>query len=274
MTAAPDRDTGAVRGVLVGGGSHARRVLPADLLVEQFDTRSLPWGLPTGLARIDEMTGGMVPGQVWVVVAEPGHGRTTLLLQLAAKYAALTDRTIFVESPREPAELCTARLLACLGKHPLREVLSGDLDSDERLLHTRQRLAQSGLALSASGSSRQAARWDQLLDHHPAALLVDDLDLLVGASPQRVAAWAATGAFVCVTLPRHLVVRGARGDLDPGWARVADLVLDVRLHGAGADESQDRLGEADLSVLKNRRGPLWVSTVEFEGHYSRFVALR
>jgi replicative DNA helicase len=248
-------------------------VLPADLLIEQFDTRSLPWGLPTGLARIDEWTGGMVPGQVWVVVAAPGHGRTTLLLQLAARFAALTDQLVFVDTPREPSELCVARLLSCLGKHSLAAVLAGD-DSEEGLDATRQRLAQSGLALSGAEAPRGVVRRDQLLDHSPAALFVDDVDLVEGASPERVAAWAATGAFVCVSLPRHLVVRGDRGDLDPAWSRVADLMVDIRLHGSGADERQDRLGEADLSVLKNRCGPVWVSTVAFQGFYSRFVDLR
>jgi replicative DNA helicase len=225
---------------------------------------------------MDEMTGGMVRGQVWVVVATPGQGRTALLLQLAGRYVDLTDELVFVDMPREPVELCVARLLSCLGKHPLHGVLSGDLDVDERLLATRQRLSQSGLALAGAGSSPHASSRDQLLDHAPAALFVDDLDLLAGDTPEQVAEWAATGAFVCVSLPRHLVVcGGARdADLDPGWARVADVVVDIRIHGAGADQSQDRLGEADLSVLKNRRGPLWTSTVAFQGHYSRFVDLR
>ncbi len=251
-------------------------MLPADLLIEHFDTRSLPWGLPTGLARIDEMTGGMVPGQVWVVVGTPGQGRTTLLLQLAGRYVDLVDELVFADLPREPVELCVARLLAGLGKHPLHGVLSGDLDAEERLLATRQRLSQSGLALAGAGSSRHASSRDQLLDHDPAALFVDDLDLVADATPERVAAWAAAGPFVCVSLPRHLVVRGGipEADLDPGWARVADLILDLRIHGPCTDDGRDRLGEADLSVLKNRRGPLSVSTVAFQGHYSRFVDLR
>jgi len=238
-------------------------VLPADLLIEQFDTRSLPWGLPSGLAGIDEMTGGMVPGQVWIVVGTPGQGRTTLLLQLAARYAALTDLLVFVDAPREPVELCVARLLACLGKHSVSGVLAGD--GTERLDATRARLAGSGLALSGAGSPRHVSRHEQLVEHAPAALLVDDLDLVEGATPDRVSAWASTGTFVCITLPRHLVVReeGAH-DLDPAWARVADLVVEVRAHGA----------EAELAVLKNSRGPLWTSAVGFEGHYARFVDLR
>jgi hypothetical protein len=251
-------------------------VLPADLLIEQFDTRSLPWGLSTGFAHVDELTGGMVPGQVWVVVAAPGHGRTTLLLQLAARYVDLAEILVFVDIPREPVALCVAKLLSCLGKHPLHRVMSYDLDADEDFRATRQRLSQSGLALEGAGSSPHASSRDQLLDHAPAALFVDDLDLLAGATPERVASWAASGAFVCVTLPRHLVVRGGPcdTDLDPGWARVADLIVEVRSQGLLDETGESREGEADLTVLKNRRGPLRVCRVTFQGYYSRFVDLR
>ncbi len=169
--------------------------------------------------------------------------------------------------------MSVARLLSCLGKHPLSGVLAGE--EDERLDATRLRLAQSGLALSGAGATRGVVRRDQLLDHSPAALFVDDVDLLEGVTPEHVANWSSTGAFVCVTLPRHLVVHGDRRDtyLDPGWARVADLVLEVRIHDLSDEDGRDRLGEADLSVLKNRRGPLWTSTVAFQGFYSRFVDL-
>jgi hypothetical protein len=255
----------------VGGRRHARRVLTADLLIEQFDSRALPWGRATGLAGVDEMTRGMVAGQVWVLVGAPGHGRTTLLLQLAARYVDLPGHVVFVDAPRESAEFCVARLLACLGKHPLRPLLAGHLDADEHLISTRQRLAQSGLVFAGAGSSRLASVRDQLLDHSPAAVFVDDLDVIIDATPERVAGWAAKGAFVCISLPRHLVVRD--GDLDPAWARVADLVLDVRVPGL-LEEDARAPGEADLGVLKNRRGPLRVCRVAFEGHYSRFVDLR
>ena len=111
--------------------------------------------------------------------------------------------------------------------------------------------------MSGAGATRGVVRRDQLLDHSPAALFVDDVDLLGGVTPEHVANWSSTGAFVCVTLPAT-GVGGDRRDtyLDPGWARVADLVLEVRIHDLSDEDGRDRLGEADLSVLKNRRGPL------------------
>jgi replicative DNA helicase len=222
--------------------------------LEEFDRRALPWGLPTGLQRLDEVVTGMVPGQVWVLVGSPGHGRTTLLLQLAARFAT-TDLLVFVDTPREPAELSLARLLACLGKHPATDVLAGE--PVEGLDLTRSRLAQSGLALAGAGSGRSVVRREQWVEHDPAALFLDDLDLLDDARPEHLATWASTGAFVCVTLPRHLVVRDG---LDPGWARVADVVLEVT--------------SEEVSLLKNRHGPLRDCPVDFQGHYARFVDLR
>lgn len=42
-------------------------------------------GFPTGLARLDEITGGMTHGQVWAVGAPTSTGKTTLLCQMTTE---------------------------------------------------------------------------------------------------------------------------------------------------------------------------------------------
>lgn len=56
-------------------------------------------------------------------------------------------------------------------------------------------------------------------------------------------------------------------------ARQADVVIRVdRDHEVACDREQSpRAGEADLAVLRHRRGPISVITVAFQGHYARFV---
>lgn len=53
-----------------------RHVLTASGLLRLFDDHRPPVPLcSTGFAEVDELTGGMVPGRVWVVTSAPGQGR-------------------------------------------------------------------------------------------------------------------------------------------------------------------------------------------------------
>ncbi len=52
--------------------------------------------MPTGLAELDRVTGGgIVPGSALLVGGEPGIGKSTLLLQVAAHFAAAGLRSIY-----------------------------------------------------------------------------------------------------------------------------------------------------------------------------------
>lgn len=49
---------------------------------------------PTGIDEIDEITGGMQPGEIWIVAGEPGAGKTTLSTQMARRFADNTENSI------------------------------------------------------------------------------------------------------------------------------------------------------------------------------------
>lgn len=42
---------------------------------------------PTGLEWLDELTGGMNRGEIWIIAAKPGMGKTALALQVARNFA-------------------------------------------------------------------------------------------------------------------------------------------------------------------------------------------
>jgi DNA repair protein RadA/Sms len=69
--------------------------------------------LPTGMAELDRVTGGgIVPGSALLIGGEPGIGKSTLLLQLAAAFASAGRRTIYFsgEEAAEQVRLRAARL--------------------------------------------------------------------------------------------------------------------------------------------------------------------
>jgi DNA repair protein RadA/Sms len=62
--------------------------------------------LPTGLAELDRVTGGgIVPGSALLIGGEPGIGKSTLLLQLAAAFAQAGRRAIYFTGEEAAAQV-------------------------------------------------------------------------------------------------------------------------------------------------------------------------
>src|SRR4029453_6164264 len=75
---------------LQGGG----RVIP---LVGLDHPAALPERLPTGVPEFERaIGGGIVPGSAMLVGGDPGIGKSTLLLQVAARLASKGRRVIYV----------------------------------------------------------------------------------------------------------------------------------------------------------------------------------
>ena len=82
---------------LQGGG----RVIP---LVGLETPAALPERLPSGLAEFDRaIGGGIVGGSAMLVGGDPGIGKSTLLLQVAARLASVGKKVVYV-SGEESAE--------------------------------------------------------------------------------------------------------------------------------------------------------------------------
>jgi len=61
---------------------------------------------PTGLAELDRVLGGgMVPGAVVLLAGEPGVGKSTLLLEVAARSARSGQRTLYVSGEESAAQV-------------------------------------------------------------------------------------------------------------------------------------------------------------------------
>lgn len=68
----------------VGVERHDPEVITSGDLFAQLDDESLPnAAISTGLTDLDQATGGVARGQLWVNTSYPAQGRTTLLTQIA-----------------------------------------------------------------------------------------------------------------------------------------------------------------------------------------------
>src|SRR3954464_14858546 len=99
---------------LQGGG----RVIP---LVGLETPAALPERLPSGLAEFDRaIGGGIVGGSAMLVGGDPGIGKSTLLLQVAARLAQEGRKVVYV-SGEESAEQVRLRAVRLgLGRAPVR----------------------------------------------------------------------------------------------------------------------------------------------------------
>lgn len=94
-------------------------------------------GIPTGFKRLDQMTFGFHPGQMIVVAARPGMGKTSIALNFIE--AALFDKTkkpesglnVLMFSLEMTATDLQLRLLAAHSRVKLREVQRGFAKADE-----------------------------------------------------------------------------------------------------------------------------------------------
>src|SRR5690606_32491650 len=74
--------------------------------------------IPTGIGELDRVLGGgFVPGSAVLLAGDPGIGKSTLVLQAAARFAASTGKAVLYVTGEESAEQVKLRAerLGCLG---------------------------------------------------------------------------------------------------------------------------------------------------------------
>lgn len=248
-------------------------------------------GRPVGLSDLDDLTRGLLPGALWVVLGAPGVGRTVLACQLAAGAAEAGADTALILG-REPASTAAANMVCARGRVVDHRLRSGRLSPAEA--DRARRAADEVANWPLRVLTPQDREWELSsstsvpdLDHWLApgamgtrrvadVLVVDDLDLLTTRTLPSVLpvlrAWAkASGQVIVVTLPEEPWVAGEV--LAPVVRREADVAVRLRrwdLH----DPVSARAGEAEVQVLGHREGPVAAVAVAFEGHFRRFTDLR
>src|SRR3954467_13170169 len=210
---------------LQGGG----RVIP---LVGLETPAALPERLPSGLAEFDRaIGGGIVAGSAMLVGGDPGIGKSTLLLQVAARLAGDGNKVVYV-SGEESAE-------------------------QVRLRAIRLGLGRAPVQLAAATSVRDILTTMQ--DGEPPALLVIDSiqtmhsDLIEGA-PGTVSQVRASAQELVRFAKEHgtavVLVGHVTKDGSIAGPRVLEHMVDTVLSFEGERSHQYRI----LRATKNRYG--------------------
>ncbi|MEZ0356352.1 replicative DNA helicase [Mycobacterium sp. SA01] len=254
-------------------------------------------GVPTGFEELDALTNGLHPGQMIVVAARPGMGKSTLGLDFLRSCSIKHRFPSIVFSLEMSKSEIVMRLLSAEAKIKLADMRSGKMTDEDwtRLARRMSEISEAPLYIDDSPNlTMMEIRAKARRLHQKAGLRLIVLDYLqlmtsgkkVESRQQEVSEFSRQIKLLAKELEVPVVAmsqlnRGPeqRTDKKPMLADLresgsieqdADMV--ILLHRPDAFETDDpRGGEADLIVAKHRAGPTRTVTVAHQLHLSRFT---
>ncbi|MFN7133496.1 MAG: replicative DNA helicase, partial [Myxococcales bacterium] len=111
-------------------------------------------GLPSGYGDLDRMLTGFHEGELIIIAARPGCGKTSFVLNAAAHAALHAQRPVAIFSLEMPEDQLAVRLLSAESRIDMKRIREGRLGAAqmEQLSHTAARLYNAPIFIDDSGS--------------------------------------------------------------------------------------------------------------------------
>ena len=272
----------------------------ADLLDEEViriqaaaERRGQMSGLPTGLAELDRILCGLQPGNLIIVGARPGAGKTSCAINAMARTAA-TVCTVGVFSLEMSRGEIVTRLLCCEARVDSSRIRRGTLTGEDwdALMPAAERLGHLPILIDDTPGltpSQIRARVLKLKALRPdlGLVVVDYLGLIGGHGTDQEKAGAAAVALKSLAKELQIPVvalaqlnrgvesrpdkRPVASDLrDSGKVEQTADVIVLIFRDELYNRESTRKGEADLLIVKHRNGGIGDVAVAFEAEFTRF----
>lgn len=254
-------------------------------------------GIPTGFADLDRLLNGLRPGQVVIVGARPGCGKTVFAAGVAQYVSWKRKLPSILFSLEMTAVELGQRMISADSRVPLHVLQTGALTDGDwaRVIGSAGESAEAPMAVDDTaelsiGEIRARSRKFHRQCGELGLVVVDHLGLVVptrGENRQVAVAGISRGlkllskqlnvpVLVTAQLNRNSEGRASKvpelADLRESGAIEQDADVVILLHREDYhDPESSRAGEADLMVKKNRSGPTDTITVAAQLHLSRFV---
>ncbi|HTK60759.1 MAG TPA: replicative DNA helicase [Pseudonocardia sp.] len=256
-------------------------------------------GVPTGFVDLDACTNGLHPGQMVVVAARPGLGKSTLGLDFARSCSVHHGMTSAIFSLEMSRTEITMRLLSAEAKIRLTDMRAGRMTDDDwtRMARRMSEISEAPLFIDDSPNLTMMeirAKARRLKQRNDLKLVIlDYLQLMssgkrVESRQQEVSEFSRQIKLLAKELEVPVIAisqlnrgpeqrtdkRPMLSDLRESGSIEQDADMVILLHRPDAFERDDpRAGEADLILAKHRNGPTNTITVAHQLHYSRFADL-
>ncbi|RRD43482.1 replicative DNA helicase [Buchananella hordeovulneris] len=250
----------------------------------------------TGFIELDKLTNGLHPGQMIIVAARPGGGKSTFALDVCRNAAIRHNQAAVVFSLEMSAAEITMRLLSAESTIFQSSLRNGQITDEQlqRLGAVAGKVGDAPLFIDDSPNltmpeiRAKARRLKQEADLK--LIVVDYLQLMssgrrVESRQQEVSEFSRALKLLAKELEVPLIAVAQlnrsseqRADKKPTMADLresgsleqdADIV--ILLHKPNYEKESEREGEVDIIVDKHRAGATATIPVLFQGHYSRFV---
>ncbi|WP_087117508.1 DNA repair protein RadA [Corynebacterium urinipleomorphum] len=249
--------TGASRAAGLGAGAGAPRGLTPTSAAQPITkiTGSAAYRRPSGISELDRVLGGgVVPGSVVLLSGEPGVGKSTLLLEVASRWAAADD-------DRERDTSPTGSSSSPAGGDTERGRTALYVTAEESAAQVRGRAERTG-GLNDRLYLAAESNLDVVFGHveqvKPSLLIVDSVQTMQAPGVEGVAGGVAQSRAVTAALTTLakttnlpiLLVGHVTKDGNVAGPRVLEHLVDVVLAFEGDRQTSLRM----LRGLKNRFG--------------------
>lgn len=266
------------------------------IIEKAVDTGGPVSGVRTGFLDLDDKTQGFHPGNLILLAARPGMGKSALALNIAHNVAQSSDEAVAFFSLEMSEEEITTRLLGACGRVNMHLVMSGQASGEEmqRMGIARGEVAATNLMIDDSSTQTVAtirSKARRIKAKKGLALVVIDyMQLLssegrqesrrveVGAMSRGLKRLAGELGVPVVALSQLTRSSEQRTDARP---RISDLResgdleqdanLVLLLHRPEEYQpSPDNAGLAELIIGKNRKGPTGTVKLRWAADETRF----
>jgi replicative DNA helicase len=273
-------------------------------LLERLEGRGSS-GLRTGFSRLDILTQGFQPGNLIILAARPGIGKTSLALNWLRNVAEKHHAHVAFFSLEMSKEEVFSRLLSSHSRVDLQTVARGNFDEaiQATLIASRDALSQLPVFICDRAAitvgeisamlNQLCSRENQQLD----LLIVDYLQLI--SSPQDSRAARQTEAVRIGEISRSLKILAKELNIpvvvlsqlnrevehrDSGRPKLsnlrdsgaieqdADIVMFIHRKARRGDDEDDNRN-TELIISKHRNGPTGVIPLYFEGEITQYREL-
>ncbi|MDO5025197.1 MAG: replicative DNA helicase [Trueperella sp.] len=255
-------------------------------------------GLSTGFTDLDSKLSGFAPGQMIIVAARPGMGKSSLAMDFCRQVAIKDNKpAVFFSLEMGRSELIS-RMVAAEAEVFLSKIKNGDINQDQwnRIARTLERIQQAPLFLDDSPNLTMMeirAKARRLRQQHGIELIVIDyLQLLTsgGRTPESRQQEVSEFSRSIKLLAKELnipIIAVAQLNRDPerreskvpqvsdlresgSLEQDADVVLLIN-NRKDADDSSPDVPPAEIIVGKNRSGPTGKVELVWQGHFTKFA---
>jgi replicative DNA helicase len=258
-------------------------------------------GVPSGFRDFDRLTSGFQEGNLIILAARPGMGKSALALGMAANVAVRGQKPVALFTLEMSKSEVTQRLMCAEAKVELHRLRTGRLGGDDwpRLTSACDRLAKAPVYIDDTGSITMMeirAKARRLKSKHPdlGLILVDYLQLMTSGTTaenrvQEVSQISRSLKILARDLETPIVAMSQlsraveqRHDKRPILSDLresgsieqdADIVAFIYRDDYYNPEDSPDPGVAEILIAKHRNGPTDKVKLSFISQYAKFADL-